>query len=602
MRASVAMRLMRWPPAPSTIGFWLSRSTRIAAWMRRSFGESSKRSISTVLAYGNSSPSWRNSFSRISSAARKRSLRSVSASAAYCAGPLRQARGAQLEQQLDLAAGARADRHHLGEVAAASCPIDQRHQPALVGDGIGLVDRQQHRPVGGQQARDLLVGRRPGAAVAHHHHHVGVFGRRLRGAVQHLVQQRFARSRLVTGDCRAEQQLRVGPSDDTDDAVARGLRPIGGDRQLLSDQPVQQRRLADIGTADDRDMPAAEHRRPGTQAALAGRDSSSPCRGGAPSTARPRARLQRRRRFRRRSPRVVSRAAVAGAVPPWRATARLAGSLAVRGVERQFRAAACSAARRLPPLPLTEHLDLQFRDRALDLEDLAVRRAVRRDDRHRPAAESAALAGTPAAGSSRPCRASSDRPSSAPARRARSITAAPRRSRHRGTPRRRSPRRCRPGSRAVSTRRCGVRLRRAPGTGSGRALGEFVQRLLLDQVGAQPRQVALVDAPEVTVQHRGDDAVEHRIAEELEPLVVRLAVAAMRQRLPQQRGSRRTDTRVAPAGRRASGASRLSWGLESPLIVDHQAGRTEQRNALLVGERHDRPVVPVLLDDQILRR
>src|SRR5690606_30699952 len=93
--------------------------------------------------------------------------------------------------------------------------------------------------------------------------------------------QRAAAAGLVAGAVE-EQQLRVGTSDDTDDPVARGLRAVRRDRQLLADEPVQQGRLADVRTADDRDVPAAEHRRTGgNQAARAGRASSRPAGGSA---------------------------------------------------------------------------------------------------------------------------------------------------------------------------------------------------------------------------------------------------------------------------------------------------------------------------------
>src|SRR6185503_9244786 len=47
LRAAVAMRFRRPPPAPRTIGFWLSRSTRIVASMRRRRPSSLKLSTTT---------------------------------------------------------------------------------------------------------------------------------------------------------------------------------------------------------------------------------------------------------------------------------------------------------------------------------------------------------------------------------------------------------------------------------------------------------------------------------------------------------------------------------------------------------------------------
>ncbi|MNN94929.1 hypothetical protein D3C81_2136450 [compost metagenome] len=77
LRASVPMRLMRSPLSPMMIFFWPSRSTRIKAWMCRVLPCCLNSSISTVIWYGSSAPIWRMIFSRTSSAARKRLLRSV---------------------------------------------------------------------------------------------------------------------------------------------------------------------------------------------------------------------------------------------------------------------------------------------------------------------------------------------------------------------------------------------------------------------------------------------------------------------------------------------------------------------------------------------
>ncbi len=76
----------RVPPLPITIAFWPSRSTQITAPMRSRLPSSVKRSISTVVAYGSSSPSWRISCSRTSSPARKRWLRSVISSSPNIGG------------------------------------------------------------------------------------------------------------------------------------------------------------------------------------------------------------------------------------------------------------------------------------------------------------------------------------------------------------------------------------------------------------------------------------------------------------------------------------------------------------------------------------
>ncbi len=61
-----------------------------------------------------------------------------------------------------------------------------------------------------------------------------------------------------------------------------------------------------------------------------------------------------------------------------------------------------------------------------------------------------------------------------------------------------------------------------------------MERVLAHQRGAHARQFALAQFAETLEQRNRDHAVENGIAEKLEALVVRLAEAAMRQRLLQQ--------------------------------------------------------------------
>src|SRR5260221_3123615 len=65
-------------------------------------------------------------------------------------------------------------------------------------------------------------------------------------------------------------------------------------------------------------------------------------------------------------------------------------------------------------------------------------------------------------------------------------------------------------------------------------LSNFVQRLLFDQVGANSGQITLVELAETLKQKRGHHAVEDRIAQELEPFVMRGTVTAMGHGLAQQ--------------------------------------------------------------------
>jgi hypothetical protein len=61
-----------------------------------------------------------------------------------------------------------------------------------------------------------------------------------------------------------------------------------------------------------------------------------------------------------------------------------------------------------------------------------------------------------------------------------------------------------------------------------------VQAVLADEVRAYAREVTLVAAGEAIEEQRRDREVQHRVAEELEPLVVLGAVAAVRERAHEQ--------------------------------------------------------------------
>ncbi len=65
-------------------------------------------------------------------------------------------------------------------------------------------------------------------------------------------------------------------------------------------------------------------------------------------------------------------------------------------------------------------------------------------------------------------------------------------------------------------------------------LRDLVQRLLLDQIGPHARQIALVQLAEHAIEHVRHGAIQDRIAEKFQALVVHRVVAAMRERLLQQ--------------------------------------------------------------------
>ena len=63
---------------------------------------------------------------------------------------------------------------------------------------------------------------------------------------------------------------------------------------------------------------------------------------------------------------------------------------------------------------------------------------------------------------------------------------------------------------------------------------QAVQAVLAHQVRTDARQVAFVGAREALVQQAGDGQTQHGVAQELEPLVVVGAAAAVRERARQQ--------------------------------------------------------------------
>ena len=124
-------------------------------------------------------------------------------------------------------------------------------------DGIALVRRHQHRLAPApQQVGDLvLTGARPGPRVDHQHSNVGVGESRPR-----LVANR-ARQRILVGEVHAAGiDQREGPAV----PLTLELLAVSGDpgalvhdRLARACQTVDQRGLADVRVADDRDL----HRR-----------------------------------------------------------------------------------------------------------------------------------------------------------------------------------------------------------------------------------------------------------------------------------------------------------------------------------------------------
>ena len=76
-----------------------------------------------------------------------------------------------------------------------------------------------------------------------------------RPVVRALAEQR---ARLVHAGRVEEDDLGVGGGAHSPDLRARRLRPVGDDRDLAADDLVQQRRLADVRSPDERHEPRAE--------------------------------------------------------------------------------------------------------------------------------------------------------------------------------------------------------------------------------------------------------------------------------------------------------------------------------------------------------
>ena len=65
-------------------------------------------------------------------------------------------------------------------------------------------------------------------------------------------------------------------------------------------------------------------------------------------------------------------------------------------------------------------------------------------------------------------------------------------------------------------------------------LGDFIQRLLLDQIGPHARKIAFVNFGVAIIEQGGDHAVKNRVAQKFQPLIVQRAMTTMRQRQLQQ--------------------------------------------------------------------
>ena len=136
--------------------------------------------------------------------------------------------------------------------AKAQC--ERLVQPRIARAALGLVGDRHHRHrLGAQPAGDLLVERgETSARVDHEQRGVGTFqadlGLRAHAAGERLGVLVLPPGGVDDGEVHASQD-RIAHA-----AVARHPGLVVDQRQLLADQPVEQRRLADVGPADDDDF------------------------------------------------------------------------------------------------------------------------------------------------------------------------------------------------------------------------------------------------------------------------------------------------------------------------------------------------------------
>ena len=175
---------------------------------------------------------------------------SVSSPSGYSGRAFGQVGDEHVGEHVELEAGHRGDRHHVGPVAE----FGNRHQ--LLGDPLrrGLSVLVTTTTTGVLRDACQLAGQEPvagadrvsGRDAEPDHVHLGQGG--ADQAVQALAEQR---PRPVQAGRVHEDQLGVRAVHDAADHPPGGLRPVAGDRHLGADQRVRQSRLADVRTAGE---------------------------------------------------------------------------------------------------------------------------------------------------------------------------------------------------------------------------------------------------------------------------------------------------------------------------------------------------------------
>src|SRR5215217_319532 len=160
----------------------------------------------------------------------------------------------EVVQHGDVRPGPRADRNDLVERAELRRSLELGHLPPPA-NGVDLVD---HAELRGRMRRELFrVHERvpppdAGRGVDHLNDRIDAVGQ----FADDLVHPRAQRGpRLVEPRRVYEDDLHLGRRHDPADPLPRRLRFVGDDRDLLSDERVYERRLADVRPADDGDDP-----------------------------------------------------------------------------------------------------------------------------------------------------------------------------------------------------------------------------------------------------------------------------------------------------------------------------------------------------------
>src|SRR5438445_4754482 len=168
-----------------------------------------------------------------------------------------QARNDLAFECVDAVALLRRDQAHRGVETIAGDLLQKGQQLLLVLLRIDLVDRKQARTTAiGQYFAYELIFVSPAPGFDQLHTHIGLRDRTARSAVELAIDRACAACMQAR---RIEQQDLPGLAcDDAEYAVPRGLRLRPDDGEARTDQRVDQRGLADVRAAHDRDGAAAE--------------------------------------------------------------------------------------------------------------------------------------------------------------------------------------------------------------------------------------------------------------------------------------------------------------------------------------------------------